>query len=91
LHLSSVRGAKQNPIRPAILRGGSGFFVLILGREVYPDVTKSNREAQVGEQAPHALGFFYFLAFCSLFLAEEHGFLYFKSGFASPYPWRKKN
>ena len=48
-------GAKQNPIRPAILRVGPGFFVLILGREVYPDVTKWNREAQEGEQAKRFL------------------------------------
>jgi hypothetical protein len=27
LQLLSTGGAKQNPIRPAILRGGSGFFV----------------------------------------------------------------
>jgi hypothetical protein len=40
LHLLSIGGAKQNPIRPAILRSELGFFVAPIVREVYPDVTK---------------------------------------------------
>jgi hypothetical protein len=56
------RGVKRNPIRRILPTVGRwiGFFVHILGREVYPDVTKSNREAQQVEQAPLIAGLFLF-------------------------------